>query len=136
VIVQTGAGARVAAGCQGGRAQPQVLAQVARALASPTSDLDAALRRPRWVTGARDMGRRRETVLAEPGAAPPHGEAAAAGVPVEQLDEPSDLAGHVQVARVARGTLEAASDPRADGAGAVFAASRDPVEGRMDPGVG
>jgi gamma-glutamyltranspeptidase len=119
-IVETGAGAIVAAGCQGGRAQPQVLAQIAAAAATDGSDLDAALARPRWVVGARDIGRERETVLAEPGAAAPGDEAAAAGIPVERLAGPADVAGHVQVARLAADGLSAASDPRADGRAVVL----------------
>jgi gamma-glutamyltranspeptidase len=119
-IVETADGAIVAVGCQGGRAQPQVLAQVAAAAAAG-SDLEAALARPRWVVGARDVGRDRETVLAEPGAAAPEDEAAAAGIPVERLGGPADVAGHVQIARLTRGGATAAADPRADGRAAVLA---------------
>ena len=121
-IVETADGAIVAAGCQGGRAQPQVLVQIAAAAMAGASDLDAALARPRWVVGARDVGRDRETVLAEPGAEAPEAEAAAAGIPVERLDGPADVAGHVQVARLAPGGLSAASDPRADGRALVLTA--------------
>jgi hypothetical protein len=66
------------------------------------------------------MARERETVLAEPGAHAPGDEASAAGIPVELLPGPSDLAGHVQVARLAGGVLAAASDPRADGRAVVL----------------
>jgi gamma-glutamyltranspeptidase len=121
-IVETADGAIVAAGCQGGRAQPQVLVQIAAAAAAGASDLDAALARPRWVVGARDIGRERETVLAEPGAAAPEAAAAAARIPVERLARPADVAGHVEVARPAPGGLSAASDPRADGRALVLAA--------------
>jgi gamma-glutamyltranspeptidase len=148
-IVETADGAIVAAGCQGGRAQPQVLAQIAAA-ADGDSDLEAALARPRWVVGARDVGRDRETVLAEPGADAPDDEAAAAGIPVERLAGPADVAGHVQVARLVPGgessraagddpivaddlaaapsgatvarRLSAAADPRADGRAVVLLA--------------
>ena len=124
-IVETADGAIVAAGCQGGRAQPQVLAQIAAAAAAGASDLDAALARPRWVVGARDVGRDRETLLAEPGAEAPEAEAEAAGIPVERLAGPADVAGHVQVARLAAGGLSAASDPRADGRALVLTAGAD-----------
>jgi gamma-glutamyltranspeptidase len=119
-IIETADGAIVAAGCQGGRAQPQVLAQVASAAAA-NADLDAAIARPRWIVGARDVDRTRETVLAEPGATPPAEEAAAARIPVEELPGPADVAGHVQLARLARDTLAAASDLRCDGRGVVLA---------------
>jgi gamma-glutamyltranspeptidase len=120
-IVETAGGAIVAVGCQGGRAQPQVLAHVAGAAAADGSDLGAALARPRWIVGARDAGRERETILAEPGATAPDEEAAAAGIAVEQLPGLADVAGHVQVARLAGGDLAAATDPRADGRAVVFA---------------
>ena len=119
-IVETAGGAIVAVGCQGGRAQPQVLAQVAGAAAADDSDLEAALARPRWIVGARDVDRGRETVLAEPGAAAPEAEAAAAGIPVDRLPGPADVAGHVQVARIASDALAAASDPRSDGRAVVL----------------
>ena len=109
----------VALGCQGGRAQPWILAQVA-ADALAADDLGALVSRPRWVIGARDIGRagptpaagararRARTALdrhrrpARPGRSPPP-------------SGPHDDAGHVQVARLRGGALDAASDPRADG---------------------
>ena len=58
----------IAFGCQGGRAQPQILAQVASAVADPSSDLQAAVGRPRWIVGGADLGYGDgEIVLAEPG---------------------------------------------------------------------
>jgi gamma-glutamyltranspeptidase len=105
----------VAAGCQGGRAQPQILAQLAPDLADPSAELAAALARPRWVVGVRDIGFKQETVLAEPGADAPTGSAEAGGVAVARSDRPSDLAGHAQVVRAGPDGVEAASDPRADG---------------------
>ena len=55
----------IAFGCQGGRAQPQILAQVASAVADPSSDLQAAVGRPRWIVGGADLGYGDgETVLA------------------------------------------------------------------------
>lgn len=128
-------GAIVAAGCQGGRAQPQVLAQLAADLADPTADLPAAIARPRWVVGRRDMDREVETVLAEPSApasAAPDvcarvaAEAEAAGVAFERLPAPTGLAGHVQAARLAAdGAQQAATDPRADGVATTFAPDPD-----------
>jgi gamma-glutamyltranspeptidase len=121
-IAETGDGLLVAAGCQGGRAQPQVIAQVARALVDAGADLEAAVAAPRWVNGARDIDRARETVVAEPGARPPADEAEDLGLPVVHLTERTDLAGHLQVARIAGGSITAASDPRADGHAAILAA--------------
>ncbi|MFJ8602442.1 gamma-glutamyltransferase [Streptomyces shenzhenensis] len=106
----------LAAGCQGGRAQPQILAQTLPALADPDADPVAVLARPRWVIGARDIGFEEQTLLAEPGSVPASTAIAPPGLPVVVSDTPTDLAGHVQVVRLARdGRLDAASDPRADG---------------------
>ncbi|WP_045746512.1 gamma-glutamyltransferase [Actinoplanes rectilineatus] len=112
----------VALGCQGGRAQPWILAQVASdAVTSP--DLPALLARPRWIIGAREIGRDTPTALLEPGT--PEAEALttaaeAAGLVVEYTAGPHDDAGHVQVSRLAGDTLSAATDPRADGVAAVL----------------
>ena len=105
----------LAAGCQGGRAQPQILAQTVPELLRPGADPAAVLARPRWVVGARDIGYETETVLAEPGSR--RGPTTA---PVAVTAGPVDEAGHVQVARLVRDNLDAASDPRADGRAAVL----------------
>jgi gamma-glutamyltranspeptidase len=118
----SGSPVRAAIGCQGGSAQPLILSQVAAAAVDPAAALEAALARPRWVVGDRELGYESETVLVEPGA-----EAALA----PELDLPDapplvtgaareDRCGHVQIARVlGAGKLEAAADPRADGRGVV-----------------
>ncbi|MCI3276914.1 gamma-glutamyltransferase [Streptomyces cylindrosporus] len=113
----------LAAGCQGGRAQPQILAQTLPALADPAADPNAVLAAPRWVIGARDIGFEEQTLLAEPGSVPEVTPAVSPGLPVVVTPGPSDLAGHVQVVRLTRaGRLDAASDPRADGGTAHLAA--------------
>jgi gamma-glutamyltranspeptidase len=118
----TSAPARAAIGCQGGSAQPLILSQVAAAAVDPAAALDAALARPRWVVGDRELGYETETVLVEPGAEE---------VLAPELDLPDapplvtgaareDRCGHVQIARdLGAGKLEAAADPRADGRGVV-----------------
>jgi gamma-glutamyltranspeptidase len=105
----------VAAGCQGGRAQPQILAQLAGDLADPRSDLAAAVARPRWIVGGRDLGRTTESVLAEPGAEAPEVQAAEAGLHFERLPALTGMAGHAQTARTGPDGVSAGSDPRADG---------------------
>ncbi|GAA4725149.1 gamma-glutamyltransferase [Phytohabitans rumicis] len=105
----------VALGCQGGRSQPWILAQVAADVLA-AGDLPALLSRPRWVIGARDIGRTDPTLLLEPGT--PGGFSATAerlGLDLATTSGPHDDAGHVQVARLRGGTLDAASDVRADG---------------------
>jgi len=109
-----------AIGCQGGRAQPQILAQVAADAADPASDLAAAVARPRWIVGGGDLGRERETVVAEPGAQAPEADAAAASVAFERLPALTGMAGQVQAARLGPAGLSAGSDPRADGGAIVL----------------
>ncbi|MEV0738726.1 gamma-glutamyltransferase [Streptomyces sp. NPDC050549] len=106
----------LAAGCQGGRAQPQILAQTVPGLMDPAADPAAVLDRPRWVIGARDIGHESPTLLAEPGSVPAATSAFPSAVPVVVAPGRTDLAGHTQAVRLsAGGRLDGASDPRADG---------------------
>ncbi|MGA1837416.1 gamma-glutamyltransferase [Herbiconiux sp. 11R-BC] len=137
VMVQD-AGGLVIAGCQGGRAQPWILAQLLPAFRDRAVTLAETLARPRWVVGDVDLGQERLTLVVEPEVDPAvvtHAEAI--GLPVARFAGPDDSAGHVQVVRVAArvgahpsdassredpppaAPLEAASDPRADGAALV-----------------
>lgn len=107
----------VALGCQGGRSQPWILAQVAPESVD-SADLAGLLARSRWVIGARELDREVPTLLLEPGtpgAAELSAVAGELGLAVETTPERHDDAGHVQVARLSGGILAAASDPRADG---------------------
>jgi len=108
-------------GCQGGSAQPWILAQIARDLLGPDADPAEVLGRPRFVIGARDLGHDVMTLVAEPGADDAIAAADALGLPVARTDGPVDEAGHVQTVRLhADGALDAASDPRADGRAVVL----------------
>lgn len=110
-------------GCQGGSAQPWILAQVARELLDPAADPGAALIRPRFIIGARDLGHEVMTLVAEPGVTEVEAAARARGLPVVRTDGLVDDAGHVQAVRLhADGHLDSASDPRADGRADVFVA--------------
>ena len=108
-------------GCQGGSAQPWILAQVVAELLDPSVEPTATLGRSRFVIGARDLGYETMTLVAEPGL--PGAEAAGRdrGLPVVTTEGRIDDAGHVQAVRLhADGRLDAASDPRADGRAVVF----------------
>ncbi|OLM30067.1 Gamma-glutamyltranspeptidase [Pseudonocardia sp. Ae717_Ps2] len=112
----------VALGCQGGRAQAWILAQTAEDVLG-TSDPAGVLARPRWVIGSRDLGRERPSLVLEPGVPDAEGLSAAAralSLDVDTVPELHDDAGHVQVARLRAGVLDAASDVRADGAADVL----------------
>jgi gamma-glutamyltranspeptidase len=111
----------VVAGCQGGRAQAWILSQVLPEAVDPEQDLSAILDRPRWVVGDRDLGQSELSLVAEPGvAAEVLHRAAENGLPTVRFPGPADEAGHVQLVRRARGEITSASDPRADGVGAVI----------------
>jgi gamma-glutamyltranspeptidase len=119
-LLAEGPGLRLALGCQGGRAQPLILAQVAGGAADPEADPLATLAAPRWVVGDRDLGFTQEAVLAEQRAV----------VPPTDLDvfvgsEREDSCGHVQLARVTDHGLQAAADPRADGRAAIISFTQD-----------
>ncbi|NQX06117.1 gamma-glutamyltransferase [Rathayibacter sp. VKM Ac-2856] len=110
------AGLVLGLGCQGGSAQPWILAQLVRDLLDPAADPAAVLERPRFVVGARDLGHEELTLVAEPGVPDAVAAAEALGLPVAAVSGPVDEAGHVQLVRLhADGRLDAASDPRADG---------------------
>ena len=116
-VLGVGRNTVLALGCQGGRAQPWILSQVAGD-AIDVPNLTALLARPRWVIGSRELGRSRPTLMLEPGT--PEADvlissARAFGMEVVETLGFHDDAGHVQVARFGPGGLDAASDPRADG---------------------
>ncbi|MEU6141189.1 gamma-glutamyltransferase [Streptomyces sp. NPDC047081] len=116
----------LAAGCQGGRAQPQILAQTVPALMDPDADPATVLDRPRWVVGARDIGHETQTLLVEPGAVSATTGALPPGLPVVVAPGRTDLAGHTQAVRLsADGRLDGAADPRADGGTLLYAAPAD-----------
>ncbi|SDZ42037.1 gamma-glutamyltransferase [Herbiconiux ginsengi] len=122
-LIVEDAEAVIVAGCQGGRAQPWILAQLFADPSALGAPLGEILATPRWIVGDVDLGHERLTLVAEPGLpALVHEAAASLGVPSVELPGPADVAGHVQLVRRARATaiLDAGSDPRADGVGTVF----------------
>lgn len=120
---------RVSLGCQGGRSQPLILAQVARPVIDPGIELGATLAAPRWVVG-RDPGFDPSgSLLAEPGAAVP----STRGLQLIVSADREDRCGHVQAARAIGQRLEAAADPRADGRAAVVMSARTSTGGRHGP---
>ena len=115
-----------ALGCQGGRAQPWILAQLADDLLC-ADDLAEVLGRPRWVFGAREIGEAEPTLVVEHESVPADlAEVAAAhGLRTRALGATWNDAGHVQVARVDAGGARGAADPRADG-GALTVQGKEP----------
>lgn len=107
--IATTADSVIALGCQGGRAQPWILAQLASEVLS-ADDPGELVARPRWIL-------RGDHLILEPGVPVPPG---ADGLTVTTVPGLHDDAGHVQVSRSRSGRLDAGSDPRADGLAAVL----------------
>ena len=118
VVATTPTGA-VALGCQGGRAQPWILAQLAADAVRDQIDPAHLLDRGRWVIGSVELAQPELTLVAEPAVDAVVDAAAARGLPVVRHPGRYDGAGHVQlVRRIASrhgATFDGASDPRADG---------------------
>jgi gamma-glutamyltranspeptidase/glutathione hydrolase len=105
-----------AVGTMGGRAQPQILAQVLIRLLAGAAP-DAAVAAPRWIVPDGGADQRPDAVLAEPEAALDEG----GGIPggrVMVLEDHAEDTGHAQAVVAAEGVLLAGSDPRADGSAA------------------
>ncbi|WP_345801640.1 gamma-glutamyltransferase [Microbacterium sp. AZCO] len=121
--------ATVVAGCQGGRAQAWILAQVLPDAVDASYELRGILARPRWVVGDRDLGQDVLSLVAEPGVADEVlARAEERGLPVVRFTGPADEAGHVQLVRCASGLLSSASDTRADGVGTLIGTDRTSTE--------
>ena len=104
-----------AVGTMGGRAQPQILAQVLLRLLHGASP-DAAVAAPRWIVPDARADDRPEAVLAEPEARAALEEGG--GLPghrVVVLGGHAEDTGHAQMVVAVEGMLLAGSDPRADG---------------------
>jgi gamma-glutamyltranspeptidase/glutathione hydrolase len=117
VLVFRGGQLAGVAGTMGGRAQPQIHAQVLGRLAYEEVDVTSAIAAPRWVVGSLDAGGPSDTVFIERGASERCGAAlAAAGFDQVILDDWDDDVGHAQYISVSpAGAFTPVSDPRADG---------------------
>jgi gamma-glutamyltranspeptidase/glutathione hydrolase len=118
VLIRNATRTLAAVGTMGGRAQPQILAQIIPGILDPQASLAAILAAPRWVTGSKDIDFARPTVALEADA-PRSLDAALSieGLQVARIPARDERVGHAQVVRIeADGALQAASDPRSDGA--------------------
>ncbi len=113
-------------GCQGGSAQPWILAQLVRDLLDPAADPADTLGRPRFVIGARDIGYEAMTLLAEPGLPEAAAAADALGLPV--VAEPTVSSTRPGTCRSFACTATAASTPRATPAPTDAPSSSTPPE--------
>jgi gamma-glutamyltranspeptidase/glutathione hydrolase len=104
-------------GTMGGRAQPQILAQILAGVLDQHTPLGTTLRAPRWVAGSLDIDFPEPTIAVEADAPAQFAEVLTApGFKQARIPALSEIVGHAQVIRIAgAGGLEAASDPRSDG---------------------
>jgi gamma-glutamyltranspeptidase len=120
LVLDSGGRVEAAVGTMGGRAQPQILAQVLVRLIDHGAGPDAAVAAPRWILPQATTAERSAPVLAEPEAAEAiQKRGGLAGHRVVILDPNDEDAGHAQVVAAIEGRgLTAGSDPRADGSSA------------------
>jgi oxamate amidohydrolase len=121
LLVQRAGHITASLGTMGGRAQPQILAQLLPGVLDPQQSLANVLRAPRWVFGARDLDFNQPTIAIEADA-PQQLDVVLRmpGLDTVRIPAVDERVGHAQLARVASdGALEAASDPRSDGAAEV-----------------
>lgn len=106
-------------GTMGGKAQPQIHAQLLLRLLEDERP-GAALAAPRWVVGGLDVGTEDHEVHAEASVADAATAAfGRAGFPLHPLPDETEEVGHAQLVRIGPdGGFRAASDPRSDGAAA------------------
>jgi gamma-glutamyltranspeptidase len=122
VLIHRNSRAFAALGTMGGRAQPQILAQVIPGVLDPRVSLQEVLAAPRWVMGVKDIDFERPTVAIEADAP----EALTTtlqieGLEVARISARNERMGHTMLVR--RGedaALQAAADPRSDGAARVY----------------
>ena len=120
VLVKRDGRLAVVAGTMGGRSQPQINAQLLGGIFNTQEGLGNILAGPRWVVGALNDSDPNDVVLAEPEAMEFCGASLReSGMDVQILESYSDEVGHAQYIRIQEGSLEAASDPRADGSAIV-----------------
>ena len=120
VLVHRGSELAAVCGTMGGAAQPQINAMSVVRLFDLGLAPDAALRSARWVVGGMDREGPRRFVVSERGV-PAEALAAfrRAGFELDMVPDLSDDVGHAHAIRILPDrTLEAATDPRADGSAA------------------
>jgi gamma-glutamyltranspeptidase len=121
LLVRRGGKLDAVMGTMGGRAQPQILAQLLGGVLDRQTPLATTLRAPRWVAGSLDIDFQEPTIAVESDAPGSFAEALQApGFNQQRIAPLSEIVGHAQVIRVTgEAQLEAASDPRSDGAAVV-----------------
>ena len=104
-------------GTMGGKAQPQILAQVLARLLDLGQTPGEAVSAPRWVLGGLEVGSAEGIVRLEARLATRHRAFELQGFPVETLSNFDEEVGQAQVIQVGPSGFVAVADPRSDGAG-------------------
>jgi gamma-glutamyltranspeptidase len=117
VMVTKGANLAWVVGTMGGKAQPQILAQVLLRLFAGQEPLEAVTA-PRWVVGGLEVDQINEFAFVESPVSTSARQGIEASLSVVELPRHDEMTGHAQaIAVLADGSLVAASDPRSDGRG-------------------
>ena len=113
VLVHQDGRTRIVAGTMGGKAQAQIHAQLLLRLAAGDGP-EAAIQAPRMIVG--DLEEGGDALFVEDDAVELTRSLGASGVSLVPVPRSSELGGHAQlIERLPDGTVQAASDPRADG---------------------
>lgn len=124
VLLRDGEGRVSAHGTMGGRAQPQIHTQLLLRRLAGASPREAVSGH-RFVVGGLDAGSELDVIFAERGLGADTVEALdRTGFEVRTGDQLDEIVGHTQIAVHTASGLDAASDPRADGAGRVIESNR------------
>jgi len=116
VLVERADGAVTSLGTMGGRAQPQIHAQILRGTLAGRTPAEAVAA-PRFVVGGLETGARSDVVLAEEDlGSPALDELRATGLAVRLTHPWDEEVGHAMICTLAAdGGLSAGADPRSDG---------------------
>ena len=123
VMVTKGGDLSWVIGTMGGKAQPQILAQVLLRIFAGESPSDA-VSAPRWIVGGLEVDKVDEIAFVESSITEQVRRAVNRSIPIEGIPFRDERTGHTQLVAVqSDGELIAVSDPRSDGEGHVEEAS-------------
>jgi len=124
VMVTSGPRLAWVVGTMGGKAQPQILAQVLLRLFAGQTPREA-VSAPRWIVGGLEVDQVNELAYVESPVEDSARQSIRARLPVVDLPRHDEATGHAQVVAVLNdGTLVAESDPRSDGRGETVEVSK------------
>jgi gamma-glutamyltranspeptidase/glutathione hydrolase len=117
IFIRRNGGIAYLVGTMGGKAQPQILAQVLARLLDLRQTPGEAVSAPRWVLGGLEVGSAEGIVRLEGRLASERRAFELGGFPVETLSDFDEEVGQAQVIQTGPNGFVAMADPRSDGAG-------------------